>query len=116
MLLLLLSAGGGAFLWQRGGRQTEDVAEAPQGEALSQGVFRLSDAEMRALRIEELQPREFRAERVAEGRIAYNEDRSTPVFSPYNGRVTRVTARLGDEISVGEALLEMETTDLAGAA
>jgi cobalt-zinc-cadmium efflux system membrane fusion protein len=70
---------------------------------------------MRALRIEEVQPRKFRAERVSEGRIAYNEDRSTPVFSPYNGRVVRVLARLGDEIRVGEALIEIETTDLAGA-
>lgn len=115
-VLLLLTAGAGAFLWQRNGRQAEAVAEATQPEALSQGVFRLSDAEVRSLRIEELQPREFRDERVAEGRIAYNEDRSTPVFSPYTGRVVRVIARLGDHIDVGEALLEVETTDLAGAA
>jgi membrane fusion protein, heavy metal efflux system len=71
---------------------------------------------MRLLRIEEVHVREFRAERMADGRIAYNEDRSTPVFSPYNGRVVRVIARLGDEIDAGEPLLEVETTDLAGAA
>ena len=53
---------------------------------------------------------------MAEGRIAYNEDRSTPVFSPYSGRVVRALARLGDEIRAGEPLLEIETTDLAGAA
>ncbi len=113
----LLAAGGGAYAWLRGaGQQPASSVEEGQTEALSQGVFHLSDAEMRALRIEEVQPREFRAERVSEGRIAYNEDRSTPVFSPYSGRVVRVLARLGDEIRAGEALLEIETTDVAAAA
>jgi len=71
---------------------------------------------MRALRIEDLHEMDFRAERVAEGRITYNEDRSTPVFSPYNGRVVRALARLGQEVKAGEVLFEIETTDLAAAA
>lgn len=116
LALALAAAGTAAFLWRRSEQPQEAAAEPGQSEALSPGVFRLSDAEMRTLRIEELQKREFRDERVAEGRIAYNEDRSTPVFSPYSGRVVRVIARLGDHIDVGEALLEMETTDVAGAA
>ena len=115
-VLALAAGGGAALLWQRAERPPEAASESGQAEALSPGVFRLSDAEMRTLRIEEVQVREFRDERVAEGRIAYNEDRSTPVFSPYSGRVVRVIARLGDHIDVGEALLEMETTDVAGAA
>lgn len=85
-------------------------------EPLSQGEFRLSDGELRALRIEAVQAQDFRAERVAEGRIAFNDDRSTPVFSPYNGRVVRVLARLGDTVAAGQTLFEIETTDLAGAA
>ena len=113
---LLAAGGGGAYAWLRIG-QAPALAVAPSRlEPLSQGEFHLSDAEMRALRIEEVHPREFRDERVAEGRIAYNEDRSTPVFSPYTGRVVRALARLGDEIRGGEPLLELETTDLAGAA
>jgi len=60
--------------------------------------------------------RDFRAERVAEGRIGYNEDRSTPVFSPYTGRVVRAVARLGEQVDPGETLFEVETTDLVQAA
>jgi membrane fusion protein, heavy metal efflux system len=112
----VLLAAGGAQVWLRDGREAPAVAELGRPEAPPAAGFRLSDAEMRSLRIEEVHVREFRAERIAEGRIAYNEDRSTPVFSPYNGRVVRVIARLGDEISAGEPLLEVETTDLAGAA
>jgi membrane fusion protein, heavy metal efflux system len=106
----------GAYLWLRNGQGAPSVAEPHQPESLPAAEFRLSDAEMRALRIDEVHVQEFRAELMAEGRIAYNEDRSTPVFSPYNGRVVRVLARLGEEIDVGKPLLELETTDLAGAA
>ena len=112
----LLAAAAGAVVWSRGGQEPAVAAEASRPEPLSPGEFRLSDAEVRALRIEEAHPREFTAERVSEGRIAYNEDRSTPVFSPYSGRVVRSLARLGDEVRAGEGLLEVETTDLDDAA
>ena len=92
------------------------AAALPPDEPLSQGEFRLSDAEMRALRIDAVTTQPFRSERVAEGRIAVNEDRATPVFSPYNGRVVKVLASLGETVRAGDTLFEIETTDLAGAA
>lgn len=115
--MALVAAGGGTYAWwQTQGQAPASAIAQSRPEPMSPGEFQLSDAEMRTLRIEEVRPREFRAERVAEGRIAYNEDRSTPVFSPYSGRVVRTLARLGDEIRAGEALLEIETTDVAAAA
>jgi cobalt-zinc-cadmium efflux system membrane fusion protein len=92
------------------------TAAARQGEPLAAGEFHLSDSDIRALRIEPLTTRTFRSERIAEGRIALNEDRATPVFSPYNGRIVRAFARLGDTVRGGDPLFEIETTDLAGAA
>lgn len=89
---------------------------ATQTAALPAGEFRLTDVEMRALRIEPVQAREFRPERVAEGRIAVNEDRSTPMLSPYTGRVTRAFARVGDRVAQGAPLYEIETPDVTGAA
>ncbi|SDB11833.1 efflux RND transporter periplasmic adaptor subunit [Belnapia rosea] len=121
-LLLALAgivAGGGYYAYEASRKAAGAVPTSPvasQNEPLSQGEFRLSDTEMRALRIEEMHARAFRAERVAEGRIAYNEDRSTPVFSPYNGRVVRAMVRMGDQVKAGDTLFEIETTDLAGAA
>jgi cobalt-zinc-cadmium efflux system membrane fusion protein len=114
--VLALVAAGGGYAWLNSVQPAAPAGPASQPEPMSAAEFHLSDAEMRALRIEEVHPRDFRAERVAEGRISYNEDRSTPVFSPYNGRVVRVIAKLGDEIDVGESLVELETGDLAGAA
>ncbi|MBL6455485.1 efflux RND transporter periplasmic adaptor subunit [Belnapia sp. T6] len=119
--LLLLAAAGGAgyYFYEQRQEAAKAIPTSPAAsvtEPLSGGEFRLSDTEMRALRIEEMQSRSFRAERVAEGRIAYNEDHSTPVFSPYNGRVIRTMVRMGDQVKAGDTLFEIETTDLAGAA
>ncbi|MBL6079356.1 efflux RND transporter periplasmic adaptor subunit [Belnapia sp. T18] len=117
--LVFAGLAGGYYWYDQSRKAAEAVPTSPaatQTEPLTQGEFRLSDTEMRALRIEEMHSRAFRAERVAEGRIAYDEDRSTPVFSPYNGRVVRVLVRMGDEVKAGDTLLEIETTDLAGAA
>ncbi|HZH47375.1 MAG TPA: efflux RND transporter periplasmic adaptor subunit [Roseococcus sp.] len=96
----------------------EHAAPAPslQASTLPAGEFRLSDVEMRALRIEPVLVRTFRPERVAEGRIAVNEDRSTPMLSPYTGRVTRAFARLGERVAQGDPLYEIETPDVTGAA
>jgi cobalt-zinc-cadmium efflux system membrane fusion protein len=120
LALLVAAAGGGGYYFYDQARQAALVVPtspaASVTEPLSQGEFRLSDTEMRALRIDEMQSHSFRAERVAEGRIAYNEDRSTPVFSPYNGRVVQAKARLGDQVAAGDTLFEIETTDIAGAA
>jgi hypothetical protein len=37
----------------------------------------------------------FRTETVTDGNIVINDDITTPVFSPFSGRVTRVIAKLG---------------------
>ncbi|MBS7809419.1 efflux RND transporter periplasmic adaptor subunit [Roseococcus pinisoli] len=91
-------------------------AQAPAQAGLPAGEFRLSENEIRALRIEPIAMREFRPERLAEGRIAYNDDRSTPMLSPYTGRVMRAFARVGDQVEAGAPLYEIETPDVTGAA
>ena len=114
--LAAILAAGSYWYFSQGREVVQPTPVAAVTEPVAPGEFKLSDAEMRALRIEDLHEMDFRAERVAEGRITYNEDRSTPVFSPYNGRVVRALARLGQEVKAGEVLFEIETTDLAAAA
>lgn len=72
-------------------------------------------AEWSSLTIEPVTSLEFRAEHVTEGKIAVNEDRSTPVFSPYAGRVTRLLARPGDVVAQGQALFAIEAADTVAA-
>lgn len=57
----------------------------------------------------------FRSETVTDGSIAIDEDLTTPVFSPFTGRVTSVFAKLGDHVGKGTPLVEVEATEFAQA-
>jgi cobalt-zinc-cadmium efflux system membrane fusion protein len=94
------------------------ISGAPQGhsEVSSQsrkGLQRYSPtpAEWASLTIQPVTERAFRAEHVTEGKIAVDEDRSTPVFSPYAGRVTKLLARPGDSVMQGQPLFVIEAAD-----
>ena len=68
-------------------------------------------AEWANLTIEPVVDHTFRAEHVTEGKIAIDEDRSTPVFSPYAGRVMKLLARPGDHVTQGQPLFVIEAAD-----
>ena len=68
-------------------------------------------AEWASLTIQPVTERAFRQEHVTEGKIAVDEDRSTPVFSPYAGRVTKLLARPGDSVTQGQPLFVIEAAD-----
>jgi cobalt-zinc-cadmium efflux system membrane fusion protein len=68
-------------------------------------------AEWASLTIQPVAERAFRAEYVTEGKIAIDEDRSTPVFSPYTGRLTKLLVRPGDSVTKGQPLFVIEAAD-----
>jgi membrane fusion protein, heavy metal efflux system len=68
-------------------------------------------AEWASLTIQPATERAFRAEYVTEGKIAIDEDRSTPVFSPYTGRLTKLLVRPGDSVTKGQPLFVIEAAD-----
>ncbi|WP_244431904.1 efflux RND transporter periplasmic adaptor subunit [Rhodopseudomonas sp. B29] len=70
-----------------------------------------SPSEWSSLTIEAVKDCSFRAEHVTEGKIAIDEDRATPVFSPYAGRVTKLLARPGDHVAQGQPLFVIEAPD-----
>ena len=53
----------------------------------------------------------FRAQTSAIGQIGYNEDASTIVLTPFSGRVTRLIAKLGDQVKRGDPLLEIDSPE-----
>jgi cobalt-zinc-cadmium efflux system membrane fusion protein len=73
--------------------------------------YATTPAEWASLTIQPVSQMGFRAEHVTEGKIAIDEDRSTPVFSPYAGRVTKLLARPGDSVVKGQPLFVIEAAD-----
>jgi membrane fusion protein, heavy metal efflux system len=70
-----------------------------------------SPAEWAVLTVEAATERVFRGEHVTEGKIAINEDSSTPIFSPYAGRVTKLLVKPSDMVERGQPLFVVEATD-----
>src|SRR5689334_14802754 len=70
-----------------------------------------SAAEWASLTVEPVSERVFRAEHITEGKIAVNEDGSTPIFSPYAGRVVKLLVKPSDRVERGQPLFVIEATD-----
>jgi cobalt-zinc-cadmium efflux system membrane fusion protein len=88
--------------------QLEVSSQSRKGGQLS---YTPTAAEWASLEVAPVSEHVFRAENVTEGKIAVDEDRSTPVFSPYAGRVTKLLVRPGDQVTQGQPLLVIEATD-----
>ena len=57
----------------------------------------------------------FRTQKTAVGQIAFNEDASTVVLTPFSGRVTRLIAKLGDVVRRGDPLFEIDSPEVVQA-
>src|SRR5262245_56592575 len=75
------------------------------------GAFRPSDTQWASLKLGTVRQVAFREERATDGKIAINEDTTTPVFSPYSGRVSRLIARPGDYVERGQPLFAIEASE-----
>ena len=89
--------------------------EAPAAASPPPGTFRATDQQMKTLTVETVQQHGFVSDELTEGKIAVNGDRTTPVFSPYSGRVTRVIAGLGDLVRSGTPLATLEASEFVQA-
>src|SRR5215510_772450 len=83
----------------------------PPTQVESDGAFRPSESQWAGFRFSKVEPVAFREERATDGRIAINEDTTTPVFSPYSGRVSRLIAKPGDHVERGAPLFAIEASE-----
>ena len=87
------------------------TAAEPGAAAAEPGTFRPTPEQLAALKIAPVALAAFRREHVTEGNIALDDDLTTPVFSPYSGRVVRLIARLGDHVEQGAPLFAVEASE-----
>jgi cobalt-zinc-cadmium efflux system membrane fusion protein len=112
LLVAVVAIAAGAGFYMLSSHSDPDHAHFDvSSQARKPGTFKPSDSEWATLGTETVEQREFRSENITEGKIAIDEDRATPIFSPYSGRVTKLVAKPGDVVQRGQPLLVIETTD-----
>ena len=75
-------------------------------------TLELSDAQLGEITIGTVSERSFPIQTEAVGNIDFNEDMSAQVFPPYQGRIVKLFALLGDNVKRGQPLLTIESPDL----
>ena len=111
--------GGGASLaaaaivgiWALDTQPGNAVARPEKVSGEADGAFRPSETQWASLKLTAVRQVAFRDERATDGKIAINEDTTTPVFSPYSGRVSRMIARPGDFVERGQPLFAIEASE-----
>jgi len=118
--LQLMIVAGGVLIAGIGGvvglavapRLVNRVAEQPSEAARpAPGTFKPTKEQWAGFKIEPVRLVSFRPEQVTEGSIAIDDDLTTPVFSPYSGRVVKLIAKLGDHVEQGAPLFEIQASE-----
>ncbi|MCS3448015.1 cobalt-zinc-cadmium efflux system membrane fusion protein [Bradyrhizobium elkanii] len=109
--VLLAVACAGAYGYTRFGTEKQTSSEVSSQSRKGGARYAPSAAEWASLTFQTVSERTFRSELVTEGKIGIDEDRSTPVYSPYTGRVTRLMVRPGDAVVKGQPLFVIEAAD-----
>lgn len=110
-VVLLALAGAGAYGFLYAGAKEKSHSEISSQSRRNAQNFTPTPSEWATLTIEPVKAKTFRAEYVTEGKVAVDEDRSTPVFSPYAGRVTKLLAKPGEMLKQGQPLFTIEAAD-----
>ncbi len=73
---------------------------------------RVTADQMRQLSITKVELYPFRVQKFAIGQIAYNEDTSTAVLTPFTGRVNRLIAKIGQNVKRGDPLFDIDSPEV----
>jgi cobalt-zinc-cadmium efflux system membrane fusion protein len=84
----------------------------PPTSQKSGDLVRATTDQMHQLEIAKVELHPFRVQKSAIGRISYNEDATTHVFTPFAGRVVRLIAKIGDNVKRGDPLFEIDSPEV----
>jgi membrane fusion protein, heavy metal efflux system len=115
LVIVVVIAGAGARSFvESADKQTGSRNDLPNKKP-ARGSFAPTASQWATLTIEPVTLEVFRSEHITEGKIAVDDDRSTLIFSPYSGRVTKLLAKPGDMVAPGDPLFVIEAADMVQA-
>jgi cobalt-zinc-cadmium efflux system membrane fusion protein len=110
-VVVLAVAGVGMYGYMRFSTAKQTSSDVSSQSRKGGTRYTPTPAEWASLTFQTVAEHTFRSELVTEGKIGIDEDRSTPVYSPYTGRVTRLLVRPGDAVVKGQPLFVIEAAD-----
>src|ERR1700737_5634847 len=117
MVAVVVAGGTGIFALRETEKNAVDQAERTRSARsdAGPGTFRPTKEQWAGFKIQPVQLVSFRPEQVTEGSIAIDDDLTTPVFSPYSGRVIKLIAKLGDVVEAGAPLFAIQASEFVQA-
>jgi membrane fusion protein, heavy metal efflux system len=93
--------------------KAQDAPTGPSGPG-SGGppAVNLSDSQLGSVKVEPAGEREFPIEKESVGSIDFNQDMTVQVFTPYQGRIVGLFAKVGDDVRKGQTLFTIDSPDL----
>src|SRR5215471_18360500 len=82
------------------------------GDPLTAKSVVISETQLAGVKVEPVSERLFPIEKEAVGSIDFNEEMSVQVFTNYQGRITELFAKVGDEVAKGQRLFTIDSPDL----
>src|SRR6266566_5396901 len=103
-------------LWVLANRRSRAAArqQPTLDSETSPSFVTLSPEQRAALSIEVAQRHTLQSDVTAPGKIAFNGNRVTPVFSQFAGRIARLMAEVGTTIHPGQTIGMIDTPDIVG--
>jgi cobalt-zinc-cadmium efflux system membrane fusion protein len=115
IVVVLIATGAVAlFSWRRDVKAPTQLSDV-SSQSKNAGAFYPTTGQWQSLTIKTVDSYPFRLELNADGKIAIDEDHSTPIFSPYAGRVMKLLAKPGDVVERGQPLFTVEASDMVQA-
>jgi membrane fusion protein, heavy metal efflux system len=72
----------------------------------------LTEKQMASVKVESVGEHDFPVVKTAVGSIDFDEDMTVQVFTPYQGRIISLFAKLGDDVKKGQTLFTIDSPDL----
>lgn len=88
------------------------VAAPASTDPLPPDTVELTGSQLVRVPVAPIGYRDFRVEEPAVGSIDFDEDMETQVFTPYQGRIVNLYARIGDDVEKGQPLFTIDSSDL----
>src|SRR5215831_1734556 len=105
-------------IWQHFTSPTPKAADRTTEKAvekLPNDTIAVNEQQLKQISTEMVKQQLVAVDRKATGKVSFNEDRLTPVFTPFAGRTVELLANKGDSVRSGQSLAVIEAPDFVSA-